>query len=54
MLHSQLQTGPDQSMRQGRCVPKQRRGKGARPMCSTKADDTGKGSRAGRGNCVPR
>lgn len=23
-------------------------------MCSTNADDTGKGSRAGRGNCVPR
>nr|DAW35455.1 MAG TPA: hypothetical protein [Caudoviricetes sp.]DAX57829.1 MAG TPA: hypothetical protein [Caudoviricetes sp.] len=36
MLHSQPQTGTDQSIRQGRCVPKQRRGKGARPMCSTR------------------
>nr|DAG60604.1 MAG TPA: hypothetical protein [Caudoviricetes sp.] len=37
MLHSQPQTWPDKSIRQGRCVPKQRRGKGARPMCSTRS-----------------
>nr|DAF06007.1 MAG TPA: hypothetical protein [Caudoviricetes sp.] len=41
MLHSQPQTWPDKSIRQGRCVPKQRRSKGARPMCSTNADDSG-------------
>lgn len=28
--------------------------RGSSPRFSTKADDTGKGSRAGRGNCVPR
>lgn len=31
MLHSQLQTGPDQSMRQGRCVPQAT----ARQRCKT-------------------
>nr|DAS58145.1 MAG TPA: hypothetical protein [Caudoviricetes sp.] len=31
MLHSQLQTGPDQSMRQGRCAPQAT----ARQRCKT-------------------
>ena len=60
MLHSQPSGGVlaiydlENHSGKGATFRKQRRSKGARPMCSTKADDTGKGSRAGRGNCVPR